>query len=110
MQPAPWLPQEPMRGRLVPLPRNFIIGFPYTRPQTDDCRLCLLPFLCAVWALPVRYGQRERVDVVLKAVNDRKGRCVVVIGTVASPVASCAVRAEGRHSEKELSNLCVCYV
>jgi len=48
--------------------------------------------------------------VVLKAVNDRKGRCVVVIGTVASPVASCAVRAEGRHSEKELSNLCVCYV
>ena len=47
---------------------------------------------------------------VLKAVNDRKGRCVVVIVTVASPVASCAVTVEGRRSEKELSNLCVCYV
>lgn len=46
----------------------------------------------------------------LKAVNDRKGRCVVVIGTVASPVASCVVRVEGRRSEKELINLCVCYV
>jgi len=31
-------------------------------------------------------------------VNDRKGRCVVNV-TVASPVASCAVRVEGRSSE-----------
>lgn len=47
---------------------------------------------------------------VLKAVNDRKGRCVTVIVTVASPVASRASRVEGRSSEKELSNSCVCYV
>ena len=45
MQPAPWLPHEPMRSRQAPLPRYSIIAFPYTRPQTDDCRLCLFaPF------------------------------------------------------------------
>lgn len=38
----------------------------------------------------------------LKAVNARKGRCVLVIVTVANPVASCVVRVEGRRSEKEI--------
>lgn len=70
-------------------PRNYIIGFPYTRPQTDDCRLCLFaPFPLFTRGF-CQWGPGNGREELWcwRLWTTRKGRCVVVIVTVASPAA-----------------------